>query len=393
MSLTLALLLALQQHQHHHPPKAKPATSASQPAKKPAAKTAPKAAPKPAPKASTHGHAGHAKPAAKPAPKAAPKPAPNPVARPAATTQQVDHSAHAMPQDDPHAGHDMAMPQVDDPHAGHDMGDEDPHAGHDMGKDDPHAGHDMMVIPKAPPPPEAGSGPARAAEALWGKEAMDRAREKLRIENGGQKVFWFQADRAELRVADEGENYLWDVQGYYGGDLDKFWFKSEGEGEWGGSLEGADVQGLWSHAIAPYWDLQTGIRQDLTGPARTYATVGIQGLAPYLFEVDAGLFLSNKGDLTADVEVELDQRITPRLILQPRAELSLAAQDVPELGVGAGLSFVEAGVRLRYEFAREFAPYIGLEQEWLVGGTADFARAEGHAARRTNIVAGIRFWF
>ncbi len=256
-----------------------------------------------------------------------------------------------------------------------------------------HGTMDMTPIPQGPPPAAAGSGPARAADAIWGAEAMRASRDALRAENGGMNVFWFQGDRAEYRAREGGDGYLWDVQGYYGGDLDKFWFKSEGEGTFGDSPESAEIQGLWSHAIGPWWDLQVGVRQDLTGPERTHAVIGVQGLAPYTFELDAAAFLSNKGDLTASVEGELDQRITQRLLLQPRAEVSLSAQDIPELGIGAGLDSVELGLRLRYEIAREFAPYIGIEQEWKVGQSADYARLAGEDPSVTNYVVGVRFWF
>lgn len=251
----------------------------------------------------------------------------------------------------------------------------------------------MTTIPQGSPPASAGSGPPRAADAIWGADAMRASRDALRAENGGMNVFWFQGDRAEYRAREGGDGYLWDVQGYYGGDLDKFWFKSEGEGTFGESPESAEIQGLWSHAIGPWWDLQAGVRQDLTGPERTHAVLGVQGLAPYMFEVDAAAFLSTKGDLTARVEAELDQRITQRLILQPRAEVNLSAQDIPELGVGAGLDSVELGLRLRYEFAREFAPYVGVEQEWKVDQSADYARLAGEDPSATNYVVGVRFWF
>jgi len=256
-----------------------------------------------------------------------------------------------------------------------------------------HAAMDMTPIPEGSPPAAAGSGPPRAADAIWGADAMRASRAALRTENGGMNVFWFQGDRAEYRARDGGDGYLWDVQGYYGGDLDKLWFKSEGEGTFGEKPESAEIQGLWSHAIGPWWDMQIGVRQDLTGPERTHAVVGVQGLAPYLFEVDAAAFLSTKGDFTARVEAEIDQRITQRLILQPRAEVNLSAQNVPELGIGAGLDSVEAGLRLRYEIAREFAPYIGIEQEWKLGRSADYARLAGEDPSVTNFVVGVRFWF
>ena len=249
------------------------------------------------------------------------------------------------------------------------------------------------MIPLLPPPPEAGSGPARAGIAIWGEEAMNEARQELVRETDDVMRLWIQGDRVEYRAREGADGYLWDVQGYYGGDINKFWFKSEGEGSFGEPIEGAEVQALWSRAIAPFFDFQAGVRQDLTGPERTHAVIGIQGIAPYKFEMDAAAFISNKGDVTARIEGEIDQRITQRLILQPRAELALSAQDIPELGVGAGIDRIEAGLRLRYEFVREFAPYIGVAQEWRIGGSADFARAAGEDPSVTNYVVGVRFWF
>ena len=252
--------------------------------------------------------------------------------------------------------------------------------------------HGQTPMPDVPPP-AAGSGPARAADAIWGGDAMRASREQLAYEQGGQAFGAFLAERFEYRARKGRDGFLWDADAWYGGDIDKLWLKSEGEGAFGEGVEEAEVQALWSHAIGPWFDLQTGIRQDFTGPKRTYGVLGVQGLAPYLFHVDGALFLSNKGDLTAKAEAELDQRITQRLILQPRAEVTLSAQDVPELGIGAGLDGVEAGLRLRYEFVREFAPYVGIAQEWKLGGSADYARAAGDDPSVTSFVLGLRFWF
>lgn len=321
----------------------------------------------------------------------------------ATTAFAQDHSGHQMPpevsqnQAEPahapaqvHAG-DQTMDQTMDRGAmdlsGMDHGSMDHSA---MGATTP---ADTKSIQQGPPPPEAFSGPLNAADQFVGADIMAASRADVVAKVSGMPVFWFQADRAEYRLRDGADGYLWDVQGYYGGDIDKFWFKSEGEGSFGEPVEGAEIQALWSHAIAPFFDLQAGVRQDITGPDRTYAVVGIQGLAPYLFEVDAAAFVSNKGDVTVRIEAELDQRITQRLILQPRAEISLAAQDVPELGIGAGIDRIETGFRLRYEFVREFAPYIGVEQEWKLGGSADYARATGEDPSVTNYVVGVRFWF
>lgn len=287
----------------------------------------------------------------------------------------------------------LTAPALAQSHDGHDA-----HAGHQMPQPaaqpqpetaDPSPGPTMEL----PAPEEAGSGPPRAADAIWGAEAMAPERERERKMHGDFPVLWVQGDRFETQAHDGADGFLWDLQGYYGGTTSKLWFKSEGEAVFGEEVEHAEVQALWSKAISPYWDLQAGLRQDLAGPATTHAVIGIHGLAPYMFEVDAALFLSHRGDITAKIEGELDQRITQRLILQPRGELKLSAQDIPLLGVGAGLDKAELGLRLRYEIVREFAPYVGIEQSWKVGGSADYARTKGEGTSATSLVAGIRFWF
>ncbi|WP_374406664.1 copper resistance protein B [Pelagerythrobacter sp.] len=330
--------------------------------------------------------------------------------RPAAFLLLASAASPAMAQ---HAGHEAHSPpgEADQSASQHPHGHEGPaHDANERADDAPadqstmdgmdhsqmdHSGmeHDAAPIPEGAPPAAAGSGPPRAADAVWGAEAMRASRDHLRHEHGNQTYLWFQADRAEYRAREDADGYLWDVQGWYGGDLDKLWLKSEGEGSFGEPIEGAEVQALYSRAIGPWFDFQAGVRQDFAPRDRTYAVVGVQGLAPYLFEIDAAAFLSDRGDLTARVEAELDQRITQRLILQPRAEANLSAQDIPELGIGAGFDSIELGLRLRYEIVPEFAPYIGVEQEWKLGRSADFARLEGENAGVTNYVVGVRFWF
>ena len=324
---------------------------------------------------------------------------------------QDAHAHHAPPpkkeEADAHAHHAAPPPpeaQTADPHAHHaaepakDAADQNAmdHSQMDhsaMGHAMPAATDKLAGIPMTPPPREAGEGPANAARAIYGAAAMDRARAALIHETGEQRFFWFQTDRLETRIGGDSLGFLWDAQASYGGDLDKLWIESEGEGDVDEGVEGADVEATWSRAIAPFWDLQLGARQDLAGSSRTYATIGVQGLAPYLFEVDAGAYLSTEGELTAKIEAELDQRVTQRLVLQPRAELLLSAQDIPDLGLGAGVSGVEAGLRLRYEFSREFAPYIGIAHERRIGASPRLTRALGDDTEATRLVAGLRFWF
>ena len=129
---------------------------------------------------------------------------------------------------------------------------------------------------------------------------MRASRDDLQRTHGDFPVFWFQGDRFETQVRDGREGYLWDLQGYYGGPTSRLWFKSEGEGTFGEPIEQAEVQALYARAIAPFWDLQAGVRQDLGGPDTTHAVIGVQGLSPYMFEVDAALFLSHRAEWAAE---------------------------------------------------------------------------------------------
>jgi copper resistance protein B len=223
---------------------------------------------------------------------------------------------------------------------------------------------------------------------------MEQSRNMLREEHGAMSASKFLVDRAETRFGEERDAYVLDLQGWYGGDVDKLWLKSEIEGAWGKKLEHAEVQALWSHAIGPWFDLQAGVRLDpQPGPNRTHLAVGIQGLAPYWWEVEGAIFLSNKGELTARAEAEYDLRITQKLILQPRAELDLSAEDIAELGIGSGLSEGSLGLRLRYQISPRIAPYIGVEYERAFGATREFRHAEGEKADALGFLAGLRFWF
>lgn len=249
-------------------------------------------------------------------------------------------------------------------------------------------------MPNASPPPAALSGPAHAADLVYGPSDMARAREGLRAEQGDIKAYRVLVDRFETQFQKGGNGYNWDAQAWYGGDINKLWVKTEGNGAYRGKLDQGEVQALWSRAISPWFDLQAGARVNFgPGPQRTDAVLALQGLMPYAYNVEASLFLSNKGELRSRLEAEYDLLITQRLILQPRAEVNLSAQNIPELGIGAGLSTIEAGLRLRYEFIPEFAPYVGMEYERKVGNTASFARANGQGADSLRYVVGLRSWF
>jgi len=214
------------------------------------------------------------------------------------------------------------------------------------------------------------------------------------MEEHEPNFFFFQADRFEYRAQDGDDSLNWDAQGWYGGDTDKLWLKTEGEKRIGSNVDKAEVQLLYSRLMTDFFDVQAGVRYDPEPhPRRSYAVLGIQGLAPYYFETDAALFLSNKGELSARFMAEYELLLTQRLILQPALEVNLSAEEVKERGIGPGVNDIELGLRLRYEIRREFAPYIGVNWERKLGQTADIARAESEEIDVPSFVAGIRFWF
>ena len=262
-----------------------------------------------------------------------------------------------------------------------------------MGHCTPGAGS-AAEIAIAPPPPEARGGPEHAADTIWNPADMAASRRVLRAEHGDMDVGRILIDRFEWANRAGKDRYLFDGEAWWGGDIDKLWLKGEAEGSFDEGAEAVELQALWSHAVDPWFDLQLGLRQDVnSGPDRSYLAAGIQGLAPYWFEVDVAAFLSSKGELSVRAEAEYDLRITQRLILQPRVEIDLAAQRVPELGIGSGLTSGEVGLRLRFEIERRFAPYAGVQYERAFGDTADFRRAAGETEGGWSLLFGVRAWF
>lgn len=323
----------------------------------------------------------------------------------------------AQEAQDPHAGHDMSQMQGMD-HSGHDMNamNDQPadgaamqgmdHSMHQQTAPDApqagtpmdhsaHMGHTMPTVSdsevgNAPPPPVPTDHPA---DAFWDKQRMAQARADLSKEGrffGNALIL----DRFEYRPRNGTDGYAWQAMGWIGGDIDRLAVETEGEGGFGEPLETGEVRAAWRRALDPWWNFELGVRQDFgAGPDRTYGVVGFEGLAPYWFEVGAHAFVSNKGDVHFRLEAEHDMRLTQRLILQPSIEIDASAQDVPELGIGAGIEKIELGTRLRYEFAREFAPYVGVHWERKLGETARLARAEGESPSQVSAVVGVRMWF
>lgn len=204
--------------------------------------------------------------------------------------------------------------------------------------------------------------------------------------------YWL-LDRLEVSDAEDGTALGWEANAWIGGDIQRVWLRSEGESV-DGRIEHGDVEVLYGRGVRAWWDVLAGVRHDIgQGPSRTWAAIGVQGLAPYKFEVAATAYLAQGGRTALRAEAEYDTLLTNRLILQWRAEANAHGKDDPLAGIGAGLSTLEAGARLRYEITRQFAPYIGIEHDRAFGNTADLRRDAGHDAADTRLVAGVRVWF
>ncbi|WP_231701589.1 copper resistance protein B [Halopseudomonas xinjiangensis] len=294
----------------------------------------------------------------------------------------MSHSQHGSSK----AGHgsmqhgDMDHSQMD--HGGMQHGDMDQSSGRPM-QSNTHGARDVNGV--AQPsfiPALTDADRAAAFPAIQGHTVHDK-----------KPYAFLLFDQLEYQNADEGSALAWELGGWWGGDIDRVWLRSEGE-RTNGITEEAEVHVLWGHAVGPWWELVGGVRQDFKpGSPQTWAAVGLQGMALYGLEVEATAYLGEGGQTAARLEAEYDVLLTNRLVLQPVAELNFHGKDDSSRGIGSGLSEAEAGLRLRYEIAREFAPYVGVSWGRSYGQTADFTREEGEENESARFVAGVRMWF
>jgi len=301
---------------------------------------------------------------------------------------------------DKHAGHDMATPAkapVDHSTMDHSKMDHSKmdhskmdHSSMDHGAMD-HSQMDHSAMGHDMPMP----APSEPREPIPVPTDADRAAAFPPIDHGAMEHApdinsLLLIDRLEHWDGRSGDGQAWEATGWIGGNINRLWLRSDGERS-GGRTASSSLEALYGRSVSPWWDVLVGVRQDFRpADSRTWAAIGIQGLAPYKFESSATLYLGSGGQVLAKAEVEYEVLLTNRLILQPLVEATLAAKDEPEHGIGRGLNKVETGLRLRYEFSRRFAPYIGISHERSFGDAADHA---GDHARDTRWVAGVRMWF
>lgn len=339
----------------------------------------------------------------------------------------VDHSAHAMGSE-VSKKNDADQPAVHGEHAGMDHGEHQgmdhstmadadmatmDHSNHegmdhaamsdaDMATRD-HSEHqgmdqsatvdgDMAGMDHGSMDMQGGSAPADARDPDY-SEGVEPAHTHGLHMHGATYLGSVVVDHLEAFSGDGSNGQAIDMQAWYGGDLDKLWFKAESERSDG--RQGATrIEALWNHAYAAYWGAQVGVRHDVgEGPSRDWVAFGVQGLAPYWFELEATAYVGESGRTALRLEAEYELLLTQRLILQPDVELNFYGKDDPARGIGSGLSDLDVGLRLRYEFTRKFAPYVGVVWSQSFGRTADFAKDEGGGREETQLVAGLRLWF
>jgi len=288
------------------------------------------------------------------------------------------------------SGVEMDMSGMDMDHSGHNMSGSSKQTGHDMKnmkKDDGMESGSMSMSM------QGGSAPpgARSPDYSEGYGFGAVPRPVFADEHNFASLL---VDRLESVVTSDNTSATYDLQAWFGRDYDRAVLKAEGD-VINGKLEEADTELLWGHAVTTFWNTQLGVRYDSKqqGPDRTWLALGMQGLAPYWFEVDATAYVGEQGRLGFNLESEYELLLTQKLILQPRIEVDVYSEPDAARGLGAGVSDAAAGLRLRYEFKREIAPYIGVEWAGKFGATKDFARAAGEDTSETRFVAGLRFWF
>jgi copper resistance protein B len=232
------------------------------------------------------------------------------------------------------------------------------------------------------PPPVTDADRAAAFPDVEGHAAHDTALN-----------YFLLFDQLEWQSLDGGDSGAWDTKGWVGGDRNRFWIRTEGDVR-DASFAATQTHVLFGRSIARWWDVVAGVRQDVRpGPAQTWAAVGIQGIAPYWFDVQATAYIGAAGRTHFRVETEYDLLLTNRLVLQPLLETELYGKSDPEHRFGAGLATLDLGLRLRYEIRREMAPYVGLVWSRKFFGKADLAEEAGETPAGARLAIGIRTWF
>jgi len=246
------------------------------------------------------------------------------------------------------------------------------------------------------------SGDDRSGELL-SREELKQQMQPLPSPLGDSKLYSFALfDLLEYRYNSSGpDTFNWDFVGWYGGDYNRLWVKTEGRQALSQGRRGeADLQLLYGRLVSPFWDFQIGARAltnlgngSLRRNARTYGVIGFQGLAPGNFDVEPAIYISDRGEVSGELTISADLYLTQRLILQPRFQGEVTVQGDRRFETGAGGSQIDLGVRLRYDIRREIQPYIGVSWLRSFGANERLAREAGDTYDSIGLVAGLQLWW
>ncbi|MEO7052756.1 MAG: copper resistance protein B [Rhodanobacter sp.] len=307
-----------------------------------------------------------------------------------AQVKQRTHTAHASTTAGAKSEMDHGTPMTVQHHADHDVS----HGDHQAA---PNVPHDAPADDEAWPemnmgPMQGGKAPANARSSDYSDGTAASPAHQLHL-HGSAPSSMLLIEQLEAVHRREGNGQSWEAQAWYGSDSDKLWLRSEGELS-RGTLEDGDLEVFWNHNISTFWSRQLGARQDFgEGPARSWTAFGVQGLAPYWFEVEATGYVGASGRTAMRLRADYEMLFTQRLILQPEAEVNLYGRNDAQRRLGSGVSDIQFGLRLRYEIRRELAPYLGVNWVRRVGTSADYARQDQRPVLDRQIVAGFRIWF
>jgi copper resistance protein B len=202
-------------------------------------------------------------------------------------------------------------------------------------------------------------------------------------------------NQLEGRTNGSDNELRWDAEGWIGTDMNRLWIKSEGFAG-NGTVNDGDHEVLYDRPIphTRYFDAQAGVRADVdSNPSRVWAAMGVEGLAPYFFNLEPTFYISDGGHMAGRINGSWDLFVTQRWVVQPQAELNFYSKDDPARETGSGFSDIDAGIRLRYEVTRKINPYIGWAYNGKYGNSAFYTRQSGGATNNSSFVFGFRVWY
>ncbi|ENW82977.1 MULTISPECIES: copper resistance protein B [Acinetobacter] len=132
-----------------------------------------------------------------------------------------------------------------------------------------------------------------------------------------------------------------------------------------------DVSALYSRNVAPFWDVQAGVRysedKNNRNSNRIDGVIGLLGLAPYFFETKAYLYGGENNFWGASFDFDRDLLLTQKLITQPYIEADVVFNDNSDFASKTGLSELKTGIKTRYEITKRIRPFVDIAYQYEKG--------------------------